>query len=138
EPDADDDNNTTYTSNLANGNFNHDYIYTATGLNGKVAFNLAAQYGENFYLGLNLNSHFINYDRTTSLLETNSNTNSLINTVEFNNTLSTSGSGFSFQLGGILKLSNEFRVGLAYDSPTWFTISEETSQSLFTDGDFGP
>src|SRR5690606_22198136 len=110
EPDADDDNNTTYTSNLANGNFNHDYIYTATGLNGKVAFNLAAQYGENFYLGLNLNSHFINYDRTTSLLETNSNTNSLINTVEFNNTLSTSGSGFSFQLGGILKLSNEFRV----------------------------
>jgi hypothetical protein len=138
EPDADDDNNTAYTSNLSNGAFNHDYIYTATGLNGKVAFNFAAQHGDNFYFGLNLNSHFINYDRTTSLLETNSNNNSLISTVEFDNTLSTRGSGFSFQLGGILKLSNEFRVGLAYDSPTWFTISEETSQSLFTNGDFGP
>ncbi|GAL66736.1 putative hemin receptor [Jejuia pallidilutea] len=48
--------------------------------------------------------------------------------MEFENNLSTRGSGFSFQLGGILKLTNEFRVGLTYDSPTWYTIEEETSQ----------
>ncbi|WP_220628107.1 OmpP1/FadL family transporter [Confluentibacter sediminis] len=130
EPDVDDDNNTTYTSNLASGNFDHNYYYTSTGLNGKVAFNMAAQYGDNLYLGLNLNSHFINYDRSTSLFENNSNNNSLISSIAFDNTLSTTGSGFSFQLGGILKLSNEFRVGLTYDSPTWYTISEETTQYL--------
>src|SRR5690606_16157035 len=83
----------------------------------------------------NLNSHFINYSRTTSLYETNNNgtpavDNFLIRDIEFNNTLSTSGSGFSFQLGGILKLTNEFRLGLTYDSPTWYTISEETTQYL--------
>ena len=132
EPDADDDNNTSYTSNLANGNFDHDYYYTSTGMNGKIAFNMAAQYGDNLYLGLNLNSHFINYDRTTSLFENNSNNNSLVSSIEFNNTLSTTGSGFSFQLGGILKLTNEFRLGLTYDSPTWYTISEETTQYLAT------
>ncbi|MGE5943679.1 MAG: OmpP1/FadL family transporter [Flavobacteriales bacterium] len=132
EPDVDDDNNTSYTSNLANGNFDHDYYYTATGLNGKIAFNLAAQYGDNLYLGLNLNSHFINYDRTTSLYEDNSNNNSLISSIEFGNTLSTTGSGFSFQLGGILKLTDEFRAGLTYDSPTWYTITEETTQYLAT------
>ncbi|WP_203226848.1 OmpP1/FadL family transporter [Confluentibacter flavum] len=132
EPDADDDNNTSYTSNLANGTFDHDYYYAATGLNGKIAFNMAAQYGDNLYLGLNLNSHFINYDRTTSLYENNSNNNSLISSIEFGNTLSTSGNGFSFQLGGILKLSDEFRVGLTYDSSTWYTISEETTQYLST------
>jgi len=132
EPDADDDNNTSYTSNLANGNFDHDYYYTSTGMNGKIAFNMAAQYGDNLYLGLNLNSHFINYDRTTSLYENNSNNNSLVSSIEFNNTLSTSGSGFSFQLGGILKLTDEFRVGLTYDSSTWYTISEETTQYLAT------
>lgn len=137
EPDVDDDNNTSYRANLNAGNFDHNYSYASTGLNGKVAFNMAAQYGDNLYLGLNLNSHFINYDRSTSLIENDLN-NSDINYVEFDNTLSTRGSGFSFQLGGILKLSNEFRVGLAYDSPTWFTISEETTQSLFTDGFFGP
>ena len=135
QPDADDDNNTSYYSNLADGSFNHDYYYAATGLNGKIAFNMAAQYGDNLYLGLNLNSHFINYSRTTSLYETNNNgtpavDNFLIRDIEFNNTLSTSGSGFSFQLGGILKLTNEFRLGLTYDSPTWYTISEETTQYL--------
>jgi hypothetical protein len=138
EPDVDDDNNTLYTSNLADGNFDHDYYYASTGLNGKIAFNLAAQYDDNLYLGLNLNSHFINYSRTTSLVERNSNNNSLINNIRFDNTLSTSGSGFSFQLGGIIKLTNEFRLGLTYDSPIWYTISEEATQYLSTNGDFGP
>ena len=131
EPDADDDANTTYFSNLADGNFNHDYTYAATGYNGKIAFNLAAQYGDNLYLGLNLNSHFINYNKSTLLKERNSN-GGTIDFIEFENNLSTTGSGFSFQLGGILKITNELRAGLTYDSPIWYTIEEETSQYLDT------
>jgi len=132
EPDSNDDANTTYYSNLANGTFNQDYTYSSTGYNGKITFNAAVQYEDNLYLGVNLNSHLINYDRTTLLYETNSNSGSLINEIEFDNTLSTRGTGFSFQLGGILKLSKEFRVGLTYDSPTWYTIDEETTQYIAT------
>jgi len=135
EPDdIDDDANTAYSSNLANGNFEHEYTYTSTGYNGKISFNIAAQYEDNLYLGLNLNSHFIDYQRSTLLLEDNFNDGSLINFIDFENTLSTTGNGFSFQLGGILKLSPEFRVGLTYDSPTWYTIEEETTQYLRTEG----
>ncbi|MDO5970079.1 transporter [Flavivirga aquimarina] len=129
EPDADDDDNTFYSSNLADGTFQHDYLYSSTGYNGKVSFNLAAQYGDNLYLGLNLNSHFIDYQRTTSLLEDNNNGGS-ITAIDFDNNLSTTGNGFSFQLGGILKVSPEFRVGVTYDSPTWYTIEEETTQYI--------
>lgn len=133
EPDdINNDANTTYSSNLANGDFNHDYTYTSTGYNGKITFNMAAQYEENLYLGLNLNSHFIDYQRKTLLFEDNTNAGSIINDIEFENTLSTTGNGFSFQLGGILKLSPEFRVGLTYDSPIWYTIEEETTQYLAT------
>ena len=107
--DIDDDNNTEYLINLENGNFAHDYSYLATGYNGKIAFNMAGQYGDNLYLGLNLNSHFIDYERSTRLFETNSN-GGLINEIDFRNTLLTTGSGFSFQLGGIIKLTNEFRL----------------------------
>ena len=107
ESDTDDNNNTSYFANVNSGNFFHDYLYTATGYNGKISFNLAAQYDDNLYLGLNLNSHFIDYNRTTSLLEDNSNGN-IITEIDFDNTLSTRGNGFSFQLGGILKLSPEF------------------------------
>lgn len=132
EPDTFDDDNTGYSSNIAEGIFDQEYTYAATGYNGKIAFNIGAQYGENVYLGLNLNSHFLNYTRSTFLYEQNNNASSIVNEVGFENNISTIGSGFSFQLGSIFKLSNEFRLGLTYDSPTWMTITEETSQYIET------
>ncbi len=132
EPENNTDDNTTYFSNMANGNFNQNYTYAAKGYNGKVSFNIATQYKDNFYFGLNLNSHFINYEKFTSLNESNNNAGSVVNQVRFENSLSTIGTGFSFQLGAIAKVTEELRVGLAYNSPTWFRISEETTQYLST------
>lgn len=132
EPTTFDDDNTTYTSNIAGNSFQQDYRYSANGYNGKISFNVATQYEDDIYLGLNLNSHFLNYDRFTSLYETNNDTNSIVNEVLFDNTLTTNGSGFSFQLGGLFKLTNELRAGITYDSPTWMTIQEETTQYLET------
>jgi hypothetical protein len=127
--DIDDDANTLYTANVNSGVFEHRYTYLSTGYNGKISFNFATQYEDNLYFGVNLNSHFIDYERKTLLLEDNSN-GGLISTIDFENTLSTTGNGFSFQIGGILKVTPEFRLGLTYDSPTWYTITEETSQYL--------
>jgi len=132
EPDTNDDANTLYTSNIASGTFNQEYSYASTGYNGKFTVNLAMQYEDNLFLGINLNSHFINYERSTFLFEENSNLGSLVNEVGFENNLSTIGNGFSFQLGGIAKLNDMIRVGISYDSPTWYTISEETTQYLAT------
>ena len=132
EPDSDADDNTIYSTNIADGNFDQEYAYAATGYNGKLAFNIGAQYGDDLYLGLNLNSHFLNYERSTFLYEQNNNTGSLVNQVGFENNIITNGSGFSFQLGTIYKLSNEFRVGFTYDSPMWMTITEETTQYIET------
>ncbi|RAJ13282.1 OmpP1/FadL family transporter [Olleya aquimaris] len=132
EPDSFDDDNTNYSSNIAGNSFQQNYLYTSTGYNGKISFNMAAQYEDDIYLGLNLNSHFLNYNRFTSLFESNSNVNSSVSEVLFDNTLTTNGSGFSFQLGSIFKLTNELRAGFTYDSPTWMTIREETTQYLET------
>jgi long-subunit fatty acid transport protein len=128
------DENTGYTSNIdLNGtDFDQEYVYSSSGYNGKLAFNFATSYNNKLYLGLNLNTHFINYDRTTIFNESNSNTNSTVTNVGFDNDLKTTGSGFSFQLGGIAKITEEFRVGLSYNSPTWYRISEETTQLLAT------
>ena len=51
-----------------------------------------------------------------------------MNSFRFNNRLLTLGKGFSFQIGGIAKLSQQLRLGLSYESPTWFSILEETEQ----------
>ncbi|MCK7591356.1 outer membrane protein transport protein [Subsaxibacter sp. CAU 1640] len=132
EPLNDSDENTMYSSNIASGTFNQRYNYVATGYNGKFGFNVASQYKDNLYIGLNLNSHFINYERSTVFNESNANTGSMVSNVRFDNYLSTIGTGFSFQLGAIAKITSELRLGLAYDSPIWYTISEETSQYLST------
>ena len=132
EPVNDIDNNTSYNSNIAQGTFNQQYDYIARGYNGKVSFNAATQYKDRLYLGVNLNAHFINYDKSTFLRETNSNPGSLVTNVGFENNLLTTGNGFSFQFGAILKLTKALRAGFTYNSPTWFRINEETTQSLST------
>jgi len=130
EAENDNPENTEYFSLIDEGSFDQRYAYAATGLNGKLTFNAGTQFKDFLYLGLNLNSHFINYENSTELSEFNNNPESLTSEVYFGNSLSTNGDGFSFQLGGIAKVNENIRLGLTYDSPTWFSIREETTQYL--------
>lgn len=136
EPDSNDLTNTTYSTNTRAASYDQEYILASNGSNGKASFNLAAQYNDNLYVGVNLNSHFLDYNRTTVLFESNDAgaevdlTN--VTDIRFENNLRTIGSGFSFQLGAISKVNDNLRLGFTYDSPTWLTISEETSQQIST------
>lgn len=132
EPVNNSDGNTSYVSNIAQGTFNQKYDYIANGYNGKISFNAATQYEDKLYLGLNLNAHFINFEKYTYLQERNSNAGSVVSNVNFENSLFTTGNGFSFQIGAIYKLTNELRAGFTYNSPIWYRINEETTQSLTT------
>lgn len=131
-PVAETPDNTNYLSAVASGNFDQQYSLVSTGVNGKLSFNFASEFNDFLYLGANLNTHFLNYDRTTRLVEDNTNSESVINEIIFSNNLSTVGNGFSFQVGTIAKLNDYLRVGASYESPTWYTISEQTSQRLET------
>lgn len=131
-PDSNTLENTTYSSAIGAGSFDQQYSYAATGLNGKFTFNFASEYNNFLYLGANLNAHFLNFDRSTRFVESNTNAGSETNEVIFSNNLSTTGSGFSLQLGTIARLSDNFRLGVSYDTPTWFTITEKSTQRLET------
>lgn len=122
--------NTAYTSNIAGGIFNQEYVMLSEGNNTKFSINLATQITDDYYLGININTHSIIYDQSTWLLETNNNNASTVNRVGFENNLSVTGAGVSAQLGAIAKVANNLRFGLSLDSPTWYQISEETTQYL--------
>src|SRR5690554_651024 len=125
------DDNIDYMSNTAPAtSFYQEYQYAATGYNGKFSLNFATSYNDKLYLGVNLNSHFINYDKFTRFYETNADPNSYAKNIRFENWLSTYGTGFSFQLGAIAKVTDGLRVGLAYNSPTWYRIEEELVQGI--------
>lgn len=131
--DADDPNdfaNTAYTPNVSGNSFHQEYSQTATGLNGKYTLNAGAQLGNNLFLGFNLNNHLINYERVTGFYETNQDPGSSINEIYFENTLSTIGHGISLQVGAIYRFNHFLRLGASYTSPTWYNITEKTTQYL--------
>lgn len=124
--------NSVYVSNVpAGGNYFQEYSMVSTGYNGRANFNFSAQYTDRFYFGLSLNSHFTDYRLSTSFYEENSNNpDEGLQRMRFNNDLYTYGSGFSFQLGAIAKITNELRAGIAYESPTWYRLNDELSQRI--------
>ncbi|TVZ51814.1 outer membrane protein transport protein [Dokdonia sp. Hel_I_53] len=139
EPTSYDSNNTTYGVNTVGTVYDQEYTSLSSGSNGKASFNIAAQYGDDLYLGINLNSHFLDTNRSTVLFESNNAgappanegfTN--VTDIRFENNLRTLGSGFSFQVGAISKFNDNIRLGFTYESPTWYTISEENTQRLST------
>ena len=131
-PVSNDLNNSQYTSNvLAGGNYYQENAVASTGFNGKINFNISTSYDDRYYFGLNLNSHFTDFRQSTSVYESNNNGgNTGVSKLRFNNELYTYGSGFSFQLGGIAKVTDGLRLGLAYDSPTWYSLNDEISQAV--------
>lgn len=130
--DPENPNNTQYILNIRPGGFNQEFYSGSAGFNGKYTLNFAAQYTDDLYFGINLNAHSIDYINSSYLYETNSNPGSLVNEITFENNLSVLGNGFSAQLGAIGKVTDDFRIGVTYDTPTWYVISEETSQYLQT------
>ena len=127
-------NNTRYVSNVTSGgNYYQENSIYSSGYNGKLSFNAATSYKDKLYIGVNLNSHFTDYVQTTSFYESNRNnlsTDYTVTNLRFNNNLYTYGTGFSFQIGAIAKVTKEIRLGFAYDSPTWFNFTDELSQNL--------
>ncbi|WP_418498290.1 outer membrane protein transport protein [Flagellimonas sp.] len=130
EPDVDDDANTGYFSNAEYSSLNQSYLRTTSGYNSKFTLNVATQYEENLYLGATVNFHNVLYDRVTYFDETGYNQASPVQSTSFDNFLHTEGYGFSFSLGAIAKLNESVRVGGSYQSPTWYRLTDDTSQRI--------
>jgi hypothetical protein len=126
--------NSKYVSKVRpGGNYYQENSTYSSGYNGKLIFNSAVQIKDFLSIGISLNSHFTDYVQNTNFYESNNNPLDLnyeVKSLNFSNSLHTYGSGFSFQVGTIAKLTDEIRVGLAYESPTWYNLRDEFSQRL--------
>ena len=124
--------NTAYISNVspAAEGYSHEYVTQRSGGIKKYTFNFSGEYLNKYNVGININSHKLEYREVNDFDEGNYADSSTLNAFRFNNELLSYGEGISFQLGGIAKLSKQIRVGLSYESPTWFSINEETRQFI--------
>lgn len=137
EADNNTSNNTSYYTNIPlGGNYYQENAVATSGYNGKLITNFATTYKDFISFGMNLNFHFVDITKTSSVYESNTNplynTGSTITELLFENQLSTLGSGFSFSLGTIFKANQFLRFGLSYESPTWYRLTDELTQGIAT------
>jgi long-subunit fatty acid transport protein len=140
DPLEDTDTNTAYISNASYTNVNQEFFQSTAGYNSKFTANMASQYGESIFLGASLNFHSILFDKYTQFSERGYDADSEIQFTNFDNRLHTEGNGFSFSLGAIAKLNEMVRIGGSYQSPTWYRLTDDTSQrinSTLADDDIG-
>jgi len=126
--------NSTYVTNVpTNGNYFHDNFTISTGYDAKFTANIATAYKDKLFLGINLNYHFTDIVKTTSVFESyyTFDTTTGLQSVQFDTETHTFGNGISFNFGAIAKATESLRVGLAYQSPTWYRLVDEQRQAIF-------
>jgi len=130
------DNNTpTIDYNLADEQrFSNNYNGQISELN--IAFSSVHQ--KKLYIGLGLNFYDLSFSQKTLLTEFNSDINGNELDVDLYQENITVGTGFSANAGFIYKAHPNFRFGVAYQTPTWYTeILQDTNFNQDNDIDIG-
>ncbi len=111
------------------------HAYNRYGDISKMSFGLGANYDNRIYLGAGLNFHSTNFDQYDTAAFASS-TYAYTNTYSKQYTpYSESSNGFSASVGVIGKVNQNFRLGAAIETPTWWSITR--AFSFYEDPDFG-
>jgi len=122
-------------------NNNQQNIITRSGSQSEVNIGMAGNYENKLYLGLSLGLTNINYTSDLAYSENGNNLtyagqepDFLNGTYSFgyNSIQQTKGNGINAKLGLIYKPVNEFRLGLSFVTPTWYSLTDNYSENLNT------
>ncbi|MBI9041652.1 UPF0164 family protein [Lutibacter sp.] len=95
------------------------------GKNEKYTFTIASEFNNNLMLGFSLSTYNIEHFQRVLTEEYNNDGSGNTFDVSQNQELLTYGDGISFNLGLISKPNNNIRLGLAFQSPIWYSLAEE-------------
>lgn len=122
-----DGSNATYQSLLSSGQTVVPWLdVQEKGAIDKYDFTAGTTINDKLSIGLTLSITDISYSMYSNYEEDLDETNYYY----LENYLNSEGSGFQFNLGLIYKPINELRVGLAYQSPTWYSMTDNYSASV--------
>ena len=112
------------------------------GGSGEYDFSIAANYNDFFYFGATIGLQSFTYSEATNYSETNINQvesdSTDLESFSFTENLDVSGSGVNFKLGIIIRPFDFVRIGGAFHTPTYYSITDRyftTMNSSFTTAD---
>lgn len=104
-----------------------------SGSHGEVVINSAINYSHRFYLGATLGIHRLDFEQESVLLERDAqDAVPLYRSVEWRDNLQVSGTGFSFKLGAIYRITDSWRIGLSLHTPVFFSLDEQFDSRMNT------
>jgi hypothetical protein len=133
-----------FLTNYKNGRYQNityadaDQAYTVrrSGGSSSIDFSFGANVSNKVFLGASLGLASFRY---TSIEKTNeiglyinpsNNVTSNYN-VDYTRNFNSNGSGINLKLGLILKPVNELRIGLSFESPTWYSVTDNYTEELY-------
>jgi len=121
---------------LYNISENQEFSNFYNGELSELNFVFSGVYKEKLHVGAGLNFYDINFSQQVVLKENNTDGNENTLSARFYQENFTNGVGFSLSAGFIYKPSKTIRLGLSYQSPTWFTELIENTNIINNDGFF--
>ncbi len=111
---------------------NQNFTFNSTGATSQWNFAYGASYKDKLYLGVGMALPRFTYNTTKTYQE------SFVGPTEINgftsdNNLQSSGKGVNFSFGAIYRPNEIIRIGGSITTPTWYDITETTSQGLLVD-----
>ncbi|RYD57462.1 MAG: hypothetical protein EOP56_09160 [Sphingobacteriales bacterium] len=100
----------------------------------EFAISLGGNYQEKLMLGATLGLPILRYSRQMSYQETDESgdLNNFFQSFEYTENLKTEGSGINLKLGAIYKPTDQFRIGLAFHTPTFYSLKDVQSRTITT------
>ena len=118
-----------YVSSFAGEVDNADLIVNEKGSVGQYNIAFATNISDRFFLGATLAITDMDYSMTSNYTEDFPGNAWL----SLDNGLSTSGTGYAFNIGAIARPLDFLRIGIGYNSPTWYKMSDYFHATASTD-----
>lgn len=100
------------------------------GQNEKFTFSLAGQYSEKLSVGISVVTHSLDFYQRALFEHSGNDGNGNLIDASLLQELYTFGDGVGFNLGFIAKPSQEVRLGISYQSPIWYNLTDEFVEDL--------
>ncbi len=104
----------------------------SNGYTEEFSIGFGAKYEDNLYIGLSIGINGVKYEETRTHTESEFDPLSSLHSFTFNNYLKTTGGGATIKLGFIYTPTKWFRLGMAYHSPTWYTLTDDYASDMQT------
>ena len=120
-----------YTSPLANGGAYQQLSKTTWGSINEMNFSFGSTYNDVFYVGGSVGFPFLRYFEESAYMEEDK-VDTIANFYKFikDDYLETHGSGVNFKFGVIVRPTGWIRFGIAFHSPTWYSMNDYYYSSI--------